>query len=216
MQQIELGGQCIGIEHLGPDLDPATIEFRARQLGHFMNDVYATVYEDELGLKAIGERPFYFENVTELTSLIQRSNLPRDNRLYIEMVTAMELNNSGEPSEKIAAIIGLAIALKLHGPCTNTIHKPTTIYEIDVARAMYGSKLAYHLLHALVHLHVDDPRVEAKVYQGNERSIRFHQKLGFAQDKSIPPSKSEMYEGEWIELAVSGRTFKGRLAELLE
>lgn len=215
MKQIEIGNQHIGIGRLGPISDPRITELRARQLSTFMGEIYDTVYEGELGLTATTERPFYLEDVSQLTGLIEQSNPLQDRKPYVEMVAAIKLHENGEPSEALAALVGMAIAVKPEGTCTADVHRPTTIFEINIAQAMYGQRLAHHLLATLVHMHADDPYVKAEVYQGNSRSIRFHEKLGFALDTSIQPFRSAMYEGEWLTLRAPGQTFKERLTELL-
>lgn len=94
-------------------------------------------------------------------------------------------------------------------------HKPTTIVDINVARDMYGTTLAPHLLALMQETHPQDPRIDMAVYEGNHRSQAFHGKLGFVLDEHVPPFAGAVYEGQWVTMCTTGETFAANLQAIL-
>ncbi|HSX08349.1 MAG TPA: hypothetical protein VLG11_05640 [Candidatus Saccharimonadales bacterium] len=215
MRQVEVNGQNLGLEHLHFTLDPPTAELRAQQMSNLMAEVYSDVFERELGLLPTRERPFYFEDASELVGLVDQSGRPGKDGRDIETVVAIDLAENGQPSRERLAVRGLLVARKLQGLCTADVHTSAEIYEIDITREMYGTKLAYYLLDSLVGIHPADPHITARIHSANKRSIRFHQKLGLKIDETAAPVTGGVYPGEWLTMTTTGQAFSTHLTNLL-
>lgn len=209
----------IGFERLGPDIDDDMAQLRAWQLSNFMRtEVHTPVYEEMLGLKYIDPDPpsgTSGDIPWRITSMRQNHTVQPDGS-YREYILALELDEQGQFSDAPLAIAGLLVAIKPQGLCSGEVHKPTHIAEIDVARRMYGKKLAPHMLATLRETHAEDPRLDLEVYEHNERSKRFHEKLGFKIDETIEPKNGEVYEGRWLTMATTGKVFSSHLSKLIE
>ncbi len=208
----------IGLDYLGPDLDDPTAQLRAWQLSSFMrHEVHGPVYEEKFGLTFIdpdppsgtaGDIPWRIESM-------RQNHTVQPDGSYREYIVAWELDERGRIPEKPLAIAGLLVATKPQGLCDRKNHQPTHIAEIDVARRMYGTKLAPHLLAMMRETHAEDPRVDLEVYEHNGRSKRFHGKLGFVVDDTIEPRDGDVYEGKWITMTTTGQVFSNRLSTLI-